>query len=637
MAEDDYPGGLGGEEGRLARRGACSTAPRHARRPRPPRAPARDCATQIATAGGVWGGGKRRRVLPRHAGARCGAPPPPTLPPLPPPPDEVEERLVNEEYKIWKKNTPFLYGGRDEGGGAGRPPASPSPPDAAHPLPTDLVITHALEWPSLTAQWLPVRGGGGGAGRAPRRRAAAQPVRPPPLPGQNGHRDRVRAEAGAGHAHERGGAELPDAGRGGRRGREARGGGARADAAAVPGRPRAPHHPHPTGPPPPGRRGDRRPRLRRGPGRGRRLWRGGRPRPGRAADQPRGGGQPGAGHAAKPVHDRDQDGGRRGGGGEVERDEAPLPPLPPLDAPRSWLQVSAEVYVFDYTKHPSKPEPGGRCNPDLRLAGHRTEGYGLAWSPHTEGRLLSGSDDAQICLWDVAGAPRGARTLDAASTFREHLGVVEDVAWHGTLPHVFGSVGDDRQLILWDARAARSSAATEAHGAEVNCLHFNPFNEFVLATGSADKTVRGRGRGVRAGWSGAARAPRPPAPAPPATRSPCTTSATWPSPCTSCSTTPRKCSRCSGARTPRPSSRRAAPTGASCCGTSPASATSRRPTTRPTGRRSCCSSTAGTRPRSGGEGGGGGACRAASHSHPTPLSPRLPPPPGLRPLLVTQR
>jgi histone-binding protein RBBP4 len=24
--------------------------------------------------------------------------------------DEMEERLINEEYKIWKKNTPFLYG-----------------------------------------------------------------------------------------------------------------------------------------------------------------------------------------------------------------------------------------------------------------------------------------------------------------------------------------------------------------------------------------------------------------------------------------------------------------------------------------------------------------------------------------------
>jgi len=42
--------------------------------------------------------------------------------------EQVEERVINEEYKIWKKNTPFLY---------------------------DLVMTHALEWPSLTAQWLP--------------------------------------------------------------------------------------------------------------------------------------------------------------------------------------------------------------------------------------------------------------------------------------------------------------------------------------------------------------------------------------------------------------------------------------------------------------------------------------------------
>lgn len=31
--------------------------------------------------------------------------------------------------------------------------------------------------------------------------------------------------------------------------------------------------------------------------------------------------------------------------------------------------------------------------------------------------------------------------------------------------------------------------STEAHGAEVNCLAFNSFNEYVLATGSADKTV----------------------------------------------------------------------------------------------------------------------------------------------------
>ena len=30
----------------------------------------------------------------------------------------------------------------------------------------------------------------------------------------------------------------------------------------------------------------------------------------------------------------------------------------------------------------------------------------------------------------------------------------------------------------------------EAHTAEVNCLAFNPYNPHILATGSADKTVR---------------------------------------------------------------------------------------------------------------------------------------------------
>jgi histone-binding protein RBBP4 len=42
--------------------------------------------------------------------------------------DELRMKVVNEEYKVWKKNAPFLY---------------------------DLVLTHALEWPSLTVQWIP--------------------------------------------------------------------------------------------------------------------------------------------------------------------------------------------------------------------------------------------------------------------------------------------------------------------------------------------------------------------------------------------------------------------------------------------------------------------------------------------------
>lgn len=48
--------------------------------------------------------------------------------------------------------------------------------------------------------------------------------------------------------------------------------------------------------------------------------------------------------------------------------------------------------------------------------------------------------------------------------------------------------------LVTDTRCPQMSAgvskAVEAHSAEVNCLSFNPFNENVLITGSADKTVR---------------------------------------------------------------------------------------------------------------------------------------------------
>lgn len=89
--------------------------------------------------------------------------------------------------------------------------------------------------------------------------------------------------------------------------------------------------------------------------------------------------------------------------GEVNRARY-MPQNPCIIATKT---VSSDVYVFDYTKHPSKPKADGVCSPDLRLKGHSMEGYGLAWSPLQEGHLLSGSDDKQICLWDIRDMTKG--------------------------------------------------------------------------------------------------------------------------------------------------------------------------------------------------------------------------------------
>ncbi|OIV97124.1 hypothetical protein TanjilG_04928 [Lupinus angustifolius] len=288
--------------------------------------------------------------------------------------EETKNRRINEEYKIWKKNTPFLY---------------------------DLVITHALNWPSLTVEWLPDREEPPGKGfsvqkmilgthtceNEPNYLILAQ-VQLPVEDAENGvrHYEDDRTDVG-GFGCINGKVQM----------------------------------------------------------------------------------------IQKINHD-----------GEVNRARY-MPQNPFMVATKT---VSDEVYVFDYSKHPSMPQDGV-CNPDLRLTGHTTEGYGLSWSKFKEGHLLSGSDDAQICLWDINSNGK-SKTLEATQIFKVH-DVVQDVAWHSRHEYIFGSVGDDQYLLIWDLRTPSVYNPVQsvlAHQSEVNCLAFNPFNEWIVATGSTDKTVK---------------------------------------------------------------------------------------------------------------------------------------------------
>ncbi|CAN6841312.1 unnamed protein product [Brassica oleracea] len=285
--------------------------------------------------------------------------------------EEIEERLISEEYRIWKKNTPFLY---------------------------DLVIAHLLEWPSLTVEWLPDREEPSGKDYSVQKMILGTHTHvnesnylmlaQVQLPLDDAEYDDERAEFG-GFGSATGKVQV----------------------------------------------------------------------------------------IQKINHE-----------GELNRARY-MPQNPFMIATKT---VSAEVYVFDYSKHPSKPALDGACNPDLRLRGHSSEGYGLSWSTLKQGHLLSGSDDAQICLWDINATPKD-KTLDAHQIFKAHEGVVEDVAWHLRHEYLFGSVGDDQYFFIWDLRspsASRPVQSVAAHSMEVNCLAFNPLNEWIVATGSTDKTVK---------------------------------------------------------------------------------------------------------------------------------------------------
>jgi len=281
---------------------------------------------------------------------------------------EVEEKVINEEYKIWKKNTPFLY---------------------------DLIMTHALEWPSLTVQWLPDK-------KITKEYTTYRLL----LGTHTSDREQnylMIAEV-----------NLPN------------------EESAVEAK---------------------------------------------KYDDQKGeiGGYGG-------VTDRIEITLKMNHEGEVNRARY----MPQNCAIIATKTPGNDVLVFDYTKLPSKPPSDGKCTPLLRLTGHTNQGYGLSWSSNHEGWLLSGSDDMQICHWDITKSGK----TDATTIFKGHTSVVEDVAWHMGHEQLFGSVGDDHKLFIWDLRASdKPQKEIEAHNLEVNCLSFNAFNDFILATGSADKTV----------------------------------------------------------------------------------------------------------------------------------------------------
>ncbi|CAN8076095.1 unnamed protein product [Agarophyton chilense] len=289
------------------------------------------------------------------------------------------DRLINEEYKIWKKNTPFLY---------------------------DLVITKALEWPSLTCQWLPFK----------REKTAGDYSVEKLILGTHtseGEQNHLMiAEA-----------RIPN------------------ENAEIDGTKYS------------DRDGDEQGGYRTG--------------------------QHGKVEVIQKInHD-----------GEVNRARY-MPQNPFIIATKT---IQSDLFVFDTSKHQFKPPSDGKCNPQLRLRGHKKEGYGLSWNPKENGRLVSGADDKQICTWSIdAPSIKNGGVLEADCIYEGHADVVEDVAWHHFHSSIFASVGDDRKLLVWDVREKdrkRPLHKVDAHKGEVNCVSFNPFSEFVLATGSADRTV----------------------------------------------------------------------------------------------------------------------------------------------------
>ncbi|CAE6454304.1 unnamed protein product [Rhizoctonia solani] len=200
--------------------------------------------------------------------------------------------------------------------------------------------------------------------------------------------------------------------------------------------------------------------------------------------------------------------------GEVNRARY-MPQNPNILATKS---VSGRVFIYDRTKHPSEPD-SDVAKPDITLTGQTMEGYGLGWSKCWDGHILSSGEDTTVCHWDVqSGYSKSSAGIEPVDVFRGHGSVVGDVSWHATHLNVFASVGDDKQLFIWDTRdpartkpkqrvtahdreilatigiwdtrtLAHRLHSLESHRDEVLQLAWSPTAPTVLASASSDRRI----------------------------------------------------------------------------------------------------------------------------------------------------
>jgi histone-binding protein RBBP4 len=170
----------------------------------------------------------------------------------------------------------------------------------------------------------------------------------------------------------------------------------------------------------------------------------------------------------------------------------PMPSRPQMLAVRGRMNT---ISVTDIGRR--RPEPEDTVpRPDMRLRGHRREGYGMEWNALEEGRLATASADTTVNVYDLNAdldlcGTRPTVDIGPLATLKGHTDAVEDLSWHPQHSTVLASAGFDKAVRVWDLRSANVCRQDGViHRDFVHGIDFHPTALFVFATCAADNSVR---------------------------------------------------------------------------------------------------------------------------------------------------
>ncbi|KAK3505536.1 WD40-repeat-containing domain protein [Neurospora crassa] len=167
------------------------------------------------------------------------------------------------------------------------------------------------------------------------------------------------------------------------------------------------------------------------------------------------------------------------------------PSRPPTTLTATMTE-SSQVLIHDITPHLASFDTPGMIvtpqqnKPVCTIRAHKTEGYGIDWSPlHPAGKLLTGDNDGLIY---VTTRTDGGGFVTDTRPFRGHTGSVEEIQWSPSEANVFASASSDGTVRVWDVRSkSRSPALTmKISNYDVNVMSWCRQTSHLLATGADD-------------------------------------------------------------------------------------------------------------------------------------------------------
>ncbi|XP_062085210.1 WD-40 repeat-containing protein MSI2-like [Humulus lupulus] len=150
-----------------------------------------------------------------------------------------------------------------------------------------------------------------------------------------------------------------------------------------------------------------------------------------------------------------------------------------------------EVLVFDLSRFALQDDQNYKvAQPKLWLIGSGRMSCGMSWDPFNEGRIMSGSIE-YISLWDLSAMPYDdgrRKRIYPIHVFKANGKIVRDVQWHCLNKDLFGYVSDEDGVVVKDSRSKQLKLSLKDDHEHLS-ISFNPYKEWLLATGSVQKTV----------------------------------------------------------------------------------------------------------------------------------------------------